>query len=88
MSGRMVRRALRRPNVPLSVLASRRLNEILERDPAGERKMGRTTISCRKSETRLSLPHEQSCASACQDCGLPFRRISRHGKGREKKSCG
>jgi hypothetical protein len=57
MSGRMVRRALRRPKTsPLSVLASRPLNEILEQDPAGERKMGRTTISCRKSETRLSFP--------------------------------
>ena len=44
-------------------------------------------ISCRKSETRLNLPDEQSLRSRmAQDCGLPLRRLSTPRKRAEKET--
>jgi hypothetical protein len=60
----------------------------LERAACGLRgptRTARTTIYCRKLENYVSLPHEQSCASACPDCGLLFRRLSTLKKSAEKK---
>jgi hypothetical protein len=42
------------------------------------------TISCRKSEIKLDLPHDQSILSACRILGPPFRRRSRDDKARGK----
>jgi hypothetical protein len=36
---------------------------------------GRTAIPCRKSETKLSLAHEQSILFACRIVGPPFRLL-------------
>jgi hypothetical protein len=45
----------------------------------------RTTISCRKSETELSLRHEQSCASAWPRPRAPFPALVTPRKRAEKK---
>ena len=44
----------------------------------------RAAISCRKSEIKLSLPHEQSIPSACRILGPPFRRRFRDDKSARK----
>jgi hypothetical protein len=44
----------------------------------------RAAISCRKSEIKLSLPHEQSIPSACRILGPPFRRRFRDEKSARK----
>ena len=44
----------------------------------------RAAISCRKSEIKLSLPHEQSIPSACRILGPPFRRRFRDDKSEGK----
>ena len=51
----------------------------------GPKGMARTTISCRKSEIRLSLPHEQSCASAWPRPQAPVPALRTPGKRAEKK---
>src|ERR1700722_17192305 len=53
----------------------------------GETRPGGTapvTISCRKSEIWLSLPHEQSVPSPCPNRGQPSRRIFRDDKSARK----
>jgi hypothetical protein len=45
----------------------------------------RATIPCRKAETRISSPYEQSCASACPKPWALFRHGSGHGKAPRKK---
>jgi hypothetical protein len=42
-------------------------------------------ISCRKSETKLGLPYEQSCAFALQDRWSPLRDANAGEKGTKKK---
>ena len=57
---------------------------------AGQRlesgEVDRAAISnlCRKSEIKLSLPHEQSIPSACRILGPPFRRRFRDDKSARK----
>src|SRR5580698_1435419 len=46
----------------------------------------RAAISCRKSETQVSLPHEQSVLFACQIVGPPFRRLFRDRRSASKNS--
>jgi hypothetical protein len=43
-----------------------------------------STISCRKSEDRLNLPHEQSCPPVCPRPWEPVPRAPLAGKGREE----
>ena len=49
---------------------------------------GSPTVYCRKSETRLSSPHEQSCASAWPRTRAPVPAGLTHGEGREKYPSG
>ena len=46
--------------------------------------MARTVIPCRKSETRLSLPHEQSCASQWPRLRAPVPGLRRPGSDAKK----
>jgi hypothetical protein len=46
----------------------------------------RAAMSCRKSEIKLSLPHEQSIPFACRIVGPPSRRLFRDDKSARKKT--
>jgi hypothetical protein len=54
-------------------------------DGGGPKGRDRAAISCRKSEIKLSSPHEQSILSACRIVGPPFRRLFRDDTSARKK---
>ena len=73
------------PAVPSRLLgAKRHKTRNLLLDGGGPKGRARAAMSCRKSETKLSSPHEQSIPSACRILGPPFRRRFRDDKSARK----